>query len=130
MEFVSRYEQRPITGGLPLVWDGSGNSSLTQLWVRDQPPRPLDFASLSALADIFFPRVYIRRSTHVPVGTVSLTIYFHADASQVAQTGSGYLLGQVRAQAFRNGYFDHTGQLWNEAGVLLVTTHQLVYYKQ
>ena len=59
MEFVSRYEQRPITGGLPLVWDGSGNSSLTQLWVRDQPPRPLDFASLSALADIFFPRVYI-----------------------------------------------------------------------
>jgi acyl-CoA thioesterase len=130
MEFVKRYEQRPLTGGLPSVWDGSGDSSLTQLWVRDQPPRPLDFASLSALSDIFFPRVYIRRSTHVPVGTVSLSIYFHADAQQLAQTGSGYLLGQVRAQAFRNGYFDHTGQLWSETGVLLVTTHQLVYYKQ
>lgn len=130
MEFVKRYEQRPMLGGLPAVWDGRGDSSLTRLWVRDQPPRPLDFASLSALSDIFFPRVYIRRSTHVPVGTVSLTIYFHADAEQVAQSGSAYLLGQVRAQAFRNGYFDHTGQLWNEAGVLLVTTHQLVYYKE
>jgi acyl-CoA thioesterase len=38
-------------------------------------------------------------------------------------------LGQVRAQAFRNGYFDHTAQLWSEAGVLLATTQQLVYYK-
>ena len=130
MEFVKRYEQRPITGGMPTVWDGSGDSSLTRLWVRDYPARPLDFASLSALSDIFFPRVFIRRSTLVPVGTVSMTVYFHADAEQLAQTGSGYLLGQARAQAFRNGYFDHTGQLWNEAGVLLVTTHQLVYYKQ
>lgn len=129
MEFVNRYEQRVIQGGLPLVWDGSGHSSLTQIWVRDYPLRPLDFASLCAISDIFFPRVFVRRSTHVPVGTVSLTVYFHASAQQLTQTGSGYLLGQVRAQAFRNGYFDHTGQLWNEAGVLLATTHQLVYYK-
>lgn len=130
MEFVNRYEQRFITGGMPMVWDGSGDSSLTQLWVRDHPPRPLDFASLSAISDIFFPRLFVRRSTHVPVGTVTLTVYFHTDGAQLAQTGSGYLLGQARAQAFRNGYFDHTGQLWNEAGALLVTTHQLVYYKQ
>ena len=130
MAFVSRYEQRLITGGFPVAWDGSGDSSLSRLWVRDHPARPLDFASLSALSDIFFPRLFIRRSTLVPVGTVSLTVYFHADAEQLTQTGEGYLLGQARAQAFRNGYFDHTGQLWNEAGVLLVTTHQLVYYKQ
>jgi hypothetical protein len=38
-------------------------------------------------------------------------------------------MGQARAQAFRNGYFDHTAQLWNEAGALLATTQQLVYYK-
>jgi len=130
LEFVKRYEQRHITGGIPAVWDGSGVSSLSRLWVRDYPARPLDFISLSALSDIFFPRVFIRRSTLVPVGTVSMTVYFHADAAQLADTGSGYLLGQAKGQAFRNGYFDHTGQLWNEAGVLLVTTHQIVYYKQ
>jgi acyl-coenzyme A thioesterase PaaI-like protein len=129
MEFLHRYEIRSVSGKLPVVWDGSGHSSLTQIWTRDQPPRPLDFASLSALADIFIPRVFIRRATLVPVGTVSMTVYFHASAAQLAATGTGYLLGQARAQAFRNGFYDQTSQLWNEAGVLLVTTQQIVYYK-
>ena len=40
-----------------------------------------------------------------------------------------YLLGQAQAQAFRNNYFDQSAQLWNEAGELAVTTHQVVYYK-
>ncbi|MBX9817813.1 MAG: thioesterase family protein, partial [Burkholderiaceae bacterium] len=47
MEFVKRFEQRPVTGQLPAVWDGAGHSSLSQIWVRDNPPRPLDFASLA-----------------------------------------------------------------------------------
>lgn len=130
MQFVRRYESRPVVGSLPQEWDGSGESSLSQLWVRDHPPRPLDFASLTAIADIFFPRVFIRRATPTPVGTVSMTVYFHASAEQLAATGSGYLLGQAKAQAFRNGFFDQSSQLWNEAGVLLVSTHQIVYYKQ
>jgi acyl-CoA thioesterase len=130
MEFVRRYESRPIIGGLPDAWNGQGDNSLTQVWVRDNPPRPLDFASLTAIADIFFPRVFIRRATPTPVGTVSLTVYFHASAELLAATGTGYLLGQARAQAFRNGFFDQSSQLWNEAGVLLVSTHQVVYYKQ
>lgn len=129
MEWIKRYEMRPVAGAMPKVWDGSGDSSLTQLWVRDNPPRPLDFASLTALADTFFPRVFVRRATLVPIGTVTMTIYFHADQSQLQASGTGYLMGQARAQAFRNGYFDHTAQLWNEAGVLLATTHQVVYYK-
>ena len=130
MAFVQRYEQRYITGNLPAVWDGTGDSSMSQLWLRDAPPRPLDFASLAAMSDVFFPRVFIRRAQHVPVGTVSMTIYFHASAEQLQATGTGYLLGQAQAQAFRNGFFDQSAQLWNQAGVLLVTTHQIVYYKQ
>lgn len=129
IEWVKRYEMRPVAGAMPTVWDGSGDSSLTQLWLRDNPPRALDFASLTALADVFFPRVFVRRATLVPIGTVTMTIYFHADSSQLAASAMGYLMGQAKAQAFRNGYFDHTAQLWNEAGVLLATTQQLVYYK-
>ena len=113
------------------AWDGAeGTDSLTRLWVRDEPPRPLDFASLTALSDIFFPRVWLRRAKFVPIGTVSMTVYFHADQAQLQATGTGYLLGQAQAQAFHNGYFDQTAQLWNEAGELLVTTHQVVYYKE
>ncbi len=129
LPFFSCYEVRAVAGMIPAEWDGGGHSSLTQLWARDDPPRPLDYVALSALADIFFPRVFIRRATLVPVGTVSMTVYFHASAKQLADTGTGYLLGQARAQAFRNGFFDQTAQLWNEAGVLLATTHQIVYYK-
>ena len=82
------------------------------------------------MADIFFPRVWLRRAQMVPAGTVSITIYFHASRAQLAATGEGYLLGQARAQEFRHGFFDHSAQLWNEAGTLLATSHQIVYYKE
>ena len=127
--WFDRYETKPITGPLPVTWDGSSQNSLSQLWVRDQPARTLDFASITALADIFFPRVWRRRATHVPAGTVSMTVYFHAGAAQLAATGTGFVLAQARAQAFRNGFFDQTAQLWNETGEMLVTSHQIVYYK-
>jgi len=45
-------------------------------------------------------------------------------------TGNGYLLGQARAQSFFNGFFDQSAELWNEAGHLLATTHQIVYFKE
>ena len=85
---------------------------------------------LAAMADIFFPRVWLRRARQVPAGTVSITVYFHAGSALLAETGTGYLLGQARAQEFRNGFFDQSAQLWNEAGHLLATSHQIVYYKE
>ena len=130
-EWLNRYELRFVHGFFPPAWDGrDSGDSLSQVWMRDDPPRPLDFASLTALADVFYPRIWRRRATLTPIGTVSMTVYFHADAKQLADTGTGYLLGQAQAQAFRNGFFDQTAQLWNEAGDLLATTHQVVYYKE
>lgn len=134
--WIRRYDMRPVTGLLPSTWDGGASSddpqlaSLTQLWIRDDPPRPLDFASLTAMADAFFPRIWLRRSVLVPVGTVSVTVYFHAGSEQLTESGTGYLLGQARGQAFRNGFFDQAGLLWSADGTLLATTHQLVYFKE
>lgn len=131
IEWLKRYEFRVLEGDIPRQWNGQGDAdSLTRLWVRDDPARPLDFASLTALCDIFFPRIWLRRATQTPLGTVTMTIYFHADSAQLAATGAGWLLAQARGQGFRNGYFDHSGHLWNEAGDLLATTHQLMYYKE
>lgn len=131
VEWFKRYEMRFVEGAMPVQWDGTDQGqSRTRLWLRDDPPRPLDFASLTALSDVFFPRVWHRRALLVPIGTVSMTVYYHADAALLLRTGSGYLLGQTQAQAFRKGYFDQTAQLWTEAGQLLVTTHQVVYYKE
>src|SRR3989344_5149079 len=102
VEWLNRYEMRPIAGFIPRTWDGSGDHSLTQLWMRDTPPRPIDFVALSALADVFFPRVWLRRARQVPAGTVSITVYFHTTAEQLQATGTGFLLGQARGQEFRN----------------------------
>ncbi len=129
--WLERYEMRFVEGSLPTEWDGEDHgSSLTRLWLRDAPPRPLDHASLTALSDAFFPRIWRRRAMRVPIGTVTMTVYFHADAAQLHRVGSGYLLGQAQAQGYRRGYFDQSAQLWSEAGDLLATSHQLVYYKE
>ena len=128
--WIDSFEMRGIQGGIPLQWDGRENTdSLTQLWLRDNPTRPLDFLSLASLADLFYPRIWLRRALRTPAGTVSMTVYFHADSAQLGATGSGYLLGQAQGQAYRNGFFDQTGQLWNQQGQLLATTHQIVYFK-
>jgi acyl-CoA thioesterase len=131
VRWLERYDMRPVAGLLPTEWGGQQQAdSLTRLWVRDDPPRPLDFLSLTALADTFFPRIWRRRALPTPIGTVSMTVYFHAGAAELAATGDGYLLGQARAQSFFNGFFDQSAELWNEAGQLLATTHQVVYFKQ
>ena len=125
-----RYDMRPCAGEVPTEWNGAEADSMTQLWMRDEPPRPLDFCSLTALADVFYPRVWRRRAVMTPVGTVSMTVYFHASAAELAATGTDYLLGHARAQSFFNGFFDQSAELWNESGHLLATTHQIVYFKE
>jgi acyl-CoA thioesterase len=129
--WLARYEVRTIEGDIPQVWEGQhAESSLSRWWLRDDPPRPLDFAALTAMADVFFPRVWLKRATRVPVGTVSMTVYFHADGAQLAANGDAHLLAEARAQTFRDGFFDQTGLLWGADGRLLCSTHQVVYYKE
>ena len=130
LPWTHRYDMRALTGHLPTVWDGTEGDTLTQMWVRDVQKRHIDFVSLTALADSFFPRVYLRRRIFVPIGTVSMTVYFHADAAELAALGTDFILGQARAQCFFNGFFDHSAQLWSGAGTLLATTHQVVYFKE
>jgi acyl-CoA thioesterase len=128
--WLDRYEMRPISGSFPAQWDGGGDHSETRMWLRDAEPRALDFASLAALSDTFYPRVWLRRAKPVPIGTVSITTYFHTDAAGLEQVGTGYLLGRATGQQFSNGYFDQAAQLWSEAGVLVATSNQIVYFKE
>jgi acyl-CoA thioesterase len=131
VEWVKRYEMRFVEGEIAGEWDGRDTgASRTRLWVRDNPPRPLDWLSLAAMSDIFFPRIWLRRATFTPLGTITMTTHFHATQQQLEETGSGYLLGQTQGQGFRSGYFDHTAQLWNEAGTLLATGSQVYYFKE
>lgn len=130
VQWVHAYEMRFVEGAPTLAFDGAEHSdSRTRLWVREDPPRPLDFASLMARCDVFFPRLWRRRAALVPVGTVSMTVYFHADAARLQAIGEDYLLAQAQGQAFHRGYFDQTAQLWTRGAQLVATTHQIVYFR-
>ena len=128
-DWPQRYDMRFIEGTFPQFDEQEQSHSHSCLWVRDEPRRPLDFASLAAMSDCFFPRIYMRRRRRVPIGTVTLTTYFHADSGVLAEVGARHVLGVARALNFRHGYFDQTGELWSPEGSLLASTHQLVYFK-
>lgn len=124
------YDMRFVRGDMPDVFDGQHQAdSISELWVRDEPPRPLDFVALASVCDSFFPRVFVRRRQVAPIGTVSLTTYFHADAARLAAQGEQHLLGVARALSFRDGFFDQSAEIWSAAGELLASSHQLVYYR-
>lgn len=106
------------------------NDTESLLWTRDVPARPLDFASLTAMGDVFAPRIFHRRQRFTPAGTVSLTHYYHADAAQLARSGDRHLLGQARAARMHNNYSDQIAHLWSDDGVLLLTSTQVAYYKE
>ena len=128
--WVQRYDMRFVGGGLPEAFDGQDQAhSQSSVWLRDEPPRPLDFASLASICDSFFPRIFIRRRRLSPIGTVSLTTYFHADPALLSAQGERAVLGCARALNFRNGYFDQSAEVWSDAGQLLASTHQMVYFK-
>jgi acyl-CoA thioesterase len=131
LEWLKRYDLRFVEGGFPAALDASDTgASLTRSWVRDDAPRPLDWLSLTAMSDIFFPRILLRRASPTPLGTITMTTNFIGTARDLEETGTGWLLGQVKGQGFRAGYFDHTAQLWNEQGTLLATTSQVYYFKE
>ncbi len=128
--WTQRYDMRVIAGGLPDGLDGQPQAdSHSSFWVRDDPPRPMDFLSLAAVSDSFFPRIFLRRRRMMPASTVSLTTYFHADQAMLAAQGEDYVLGVARGLAFHQGFFDQSAQIWSRAGELLASSHQIVYYK-
>ncbi len=129
LAWVENYDMRFVTGGLVAAEGDAQPSSTSTLWVRDHPPRPLDYPALTALTDVFFPRVMLRIGRFVPAGTVSLTVYFHADDELLATQADQPVLATARGRRFGNGFFDHAAELWTPGGALLATSHQLAYFK-
>jgi len=128
--WVQQYDMRFTQGDVFSAFDGQERAdSKSSQWLRDDPPRSLDFASLASMSDCFFPRIFLRRRRLTPIGSVSITTYFHADEAALAAQGERYLIGTARGQNFHKGFFDQTGEMWSHDGHLLATTHQTVYYK-
>lgn len=132
--WVRQYDLRFITGSPfePQVVDESSPHwvpSESLLWMADKPARAIDFPALTALSDAFFPRLFVRKRTMAPIGTVSFTVHFHVNEAELSSLESAFVLGHARASKFSGSYFDQTAELWSQDGKLLATTSQMVYYK-
>lgn len=131
--WIANYDFRFVEGGL--VMGGPAQETLhparSLVWLEDQPPRPLDWLSLAALADAFFPRVmHARGLRRTRLGTVTLTTYFHVDADELAALGAAPVLGVADGERFSHGFQDQRVQLWGRGGNLLVSGSQMLWYEQ
>jgi acyl-CoA thioesterase len=104
-------------------------SAFSKLWIGDRIPRKIDVLSLMSMSDAFFGRVFHARNELVPFGTVSLTTYFHADASDLAAEDTSRVLAVADASIFHKSFGDQRGELWSPQGRLLATTTQIAYFK-
>lgn len=130
-KWTSAYDMRFLRGKFDLAETNAGTTdSVSTLWIRDEPARPLDFVALTAICDAFFPRIFVRRQRPVLAGTVSLTTYFHADSEALRLQGDRPVLATARALHFGKGYFDQAAEVWSDNRTLLATSHQVVYFKE
>ncbi len=130
--WLNRYEMRFATEAPDFTPRDSSElrSARSVLWMRDAPSRKLDFLSLACMSDAFVIRAFLVRGIFVPVGTVTLTTFFHANDEAMRAQGSDPLLCVADAQVFSDGFADQTAQLWGKDSRLLASSTQIVWYKE
>jgi len=131
MAWLRAYEFRFIEG-IPdfkgLTGPGPHPARSVQ-YVADLPPRPLDYLSLTAIADSFILRIFKVRPAMVPMGTVSITTHFIATAAEIAAQGTTPVLGVVDSTRMTENFHDQTMQIWGKSGNLLASGNQLAWFK-
>jgi acyl-CoA thioesterase len=129
--WVKQYDFRFVEGepGLEGTPAAAPPNAFSKLWIGDRMPRKIDALSLMAMSDAFFGRIFHARRELVPFGTVSLTTYLHADATDLAAEDVTRVLATADAKVFHKSYGDQNGELWSPNGRLLATTTQIAYFK-
>jgi len=118
--FDMRYVHNPMTEASP--------ETPAMTWVRDTPPRELDFLSLCNRCDALFPAIFAHRQKIDPIATVSFNVYFHTSAEELANIGKAHTLGVSRSNVHHNGFADSEAWMW-AGNQLIATTQQLMWYR-
>lgn len=131
LAWIDRFDMRFASGFPVMRKDDSAplGSARTEVWMRDNPARRMDFLSLMNMSDAFFARPFHVLGRLIQVGTVSMTTYFHCDEADLAEVGEDYVLGVADASVFAKGYADQTAWLWSRQGRLLATSQQILYFR-
>lgn len=125
LPFLDQYDIRYV-GEYPLL---GRESSTTRCWISDSPLRQIDFPAIASYCDCFLPRISVRRKAPPPISTITMSINFHVDSVTLADRVRFAVLGEASTNVFNGGLYDQEGILWSDDGLVLATTHQVVWFR-
>lgn len=126
MPWFRQYELRPVRN----LGSSADPQVHTHAWIRDLPPRSLDYAALASICDSVMPWMFRRRKQAIPVSTVSLSVYFHTRGEELARVGEQMVYTRSYGQVCHAGFMDSNAQVWSRDGVLLATTQQMMWVRE
>jgi acyl-CoA thioesterase len=126
LQWFDRFEFRHAEG---LPFQGDTGSARSLSWAR-KIGSALDARTLTEVCDSAIPRIFYRTRTPLPIATVTMNVFFHATAAEIAEIGDDYVLCDARWHGANDGYFDEQQLIWSRSGRLLATTDQLCWYRE
>ncbi|HEX5615408.1 MAG TPA: thioesterase family protein [Acidimicrobiia bacterium] len=116
---------RPVSGMPPF---GRGDTYSVG-WVRELSGRPVDHVQLAYLADQCAPRSFFWSDGPRRSATLTMTVYFHATADELAAVGDDYVLHEAFATRGVASTADQHVRMWSRSGTLLATSEQICLYR-
>ncbi|MDQ3320116.1 MAG: thioesterase family protein, partial [Actinomycetota bacterium] len=116
--FLDLLVMQPRLGEAP--FSGASHAE-TGGWLGLREERPIDAATVTILADAWYPAPWTRLRALAPAPTIDLTVHFRAPLP----LGDALLLGRFRTGLVRDGFFEEDGELWAPDGTLVAQSRQL-----
>jgi acyl-CoA thioesterase len=123
--FGERTSLRPIVGGHPR----DRKSTYSTSWVRETSGRSVDHLQLAFLADDREPRSFLWSDGPRPSTTLTLSVYFHATADELAAIGDDEVLSEAFGTRGAQSTSEEHVRLWSRQGALLATSIQMDWYR-
>ncbi len=120
----SAFERRPVEGFPP----SPSGDPWSLAWTRSRRGG-MSKALLGMITDNSAPRAAYALS-NVRTTTLSLTVYLHATAEEVAEVGDDFILVECDGRVGGGGASDERSSYWRRDGKLLATSEQLAWYRE
>lgn len=121
---ASAFERRTMENFPP---EATGDSR-TLAWVRSRR-EPMNKALLGMITDNSAPRAMYALGRTIRTTTLSLTVYLHATAEEIAEIGHDFILVECEGRVGGRGASDERSSYWSRDGKLLATSEQLAWYR-
>ncbi len=121
---ASAFERRTLEVFPPEITGDSRSLA----WVRTRA-EPLNKALLGMITDNSPPRAMYALGRTIRTTTLTLTVYLHATAEEIAEVGQDFILIECEGRVGGNGASDERSSYWSRAGKLLATSEQLAWYR-